>query len=156
MGDIFEVTKKHLQKLAKTKEGQELLKQYDQTIGFEVVGKDQVSEITKKYYYPRYKGPDVIGKERFVVDVKGGTLTFRNGEDVPVPASSLEEMDKYTKILAEKQTYLDLYSGKMRPVDALVPDCEQPTRLNIWPFLPKMPYVAWINQMIKLIVKQNQ
>ncbi len=65
-------------------------------------------------------------------------------------------MDKYTEILVEKQAFLDLYSGKLKPVDALIPDAEKPTELNVWPFLPKFPYVARLNRIFKLIVKQNQ
>ena len=64
-------------------------------------------------------------------------------------------MDKYTKILAEKAAFLDLYSGKIQPVDALIPDAEKSTKLNVWPFLPNFPYVAWLNRILKLIVKQT-
>lgn len=51
---------------------------------------------------------------------------------------------------------IEIYSGKLKLVDALIPDAEKPTELNIWPFLPKFPYVAWLSRIFRLIVKQNQ
>jgi hypothetical protein len=155
-GEIFELTKKFFQRLAETEEGKKLLLRQDQTIGFEVVGKDQVMDITKKYYYLKYSGPDVVGEERFVVDVKGGKVSFSDGEDVPVPSATREDLFKYTKVLAERQIYRDVYSGKVEPVDLLIPEAAQPCRMNIYPFLAKFYMVSWINHIFRMIAQQNR
>ncbi len=155
-GEVFEITRSYFQKLAETAEGKQLLAKHDQTIGFEVVGKEQVAEITKRYYSPRFTGTPVVGEERFVIDVKGGKLSFRQGEDVPVPAANWEEFEQHIKVLAERETYFQLYEGKLRPVDALIPEPEKPTRLNIYPFMSKRSHVRWICNLIKLITQQNR
>ena len=153
---IFELTKIFFQRLTDTEEGKELLSNYDHAIGFEVVGKNQVMDITKRYYHPRYTGPYLIGEERFIVEVISGKPAFRDGEDVPIPPSTSEEADRYTKILAEKQTYLDIYSGKVAPVDALIPEAVTPCKMNIIPFQSAPKYVIWINDIFRMIARSNR
>lgn len=154
--EIFRKTKEYFERLAETAEGKKLLGMYDQTIGFEVAREDQVMEITRKYYFPKYSGPPCVGEERFIIDIKGGKLDFRPGEDVPLPASNRKDFTQYIKLLAVKKTFLDIYEGRLKPLDALIPEAEQPTRLNILPFLPKWAYASWIARLLLLIANQNQ
>ena len=131
---VFEKTKEYFSRLARISEGQRLLAKYDQDIGFEVVG-----------------------GEKFVVSIKGGKLSFRHG-DVAVPASNLEEFKQNMKVIADRETFFELYSGELRMGDALSPDpgSEASVRLNIYPYLPKLGYVTWIGEIIKLIARQNR
>ncbi len=130
--EVFEKTKEYLSRLAGTVEGQAILARHDQDIGFEVT-----------------RG------EKFVVSVKGGKLSFRRG-DVAVPASNIEDFTQNMKVIADKETFFELYSGDLRPIDALIPEGEAAVRLNIYPYLPKLRYVRWITEIIKLIAKQKQ
>lgn len=130
--EVWGKTKEYLSRLAGTATGQKLLTRYDQEIGFEVVG-----------------------GERFVVSVKGGELSFRLGEG-GVPAANLEEFLQNIKLIADSETFFALYNGELRPVDALIPEWEAPVRLNIYPYLPKLPQVSWICDIIKLIARQNK
>ncbi len=130
--EVFEKTKEYLNRLVETAEGQKLLSRHDQEIGFEV-----------------------LGGEEFVVTVKGGNLSYSRGEG-RVPASNLEEFLENIKVIADQQTFFELYDGELRPVDALIPEREEPVRLNIYPYLPKLPQVSWICDIIKLIAQQNQ
>ncbi len=155
-GEVFELTKRYFKKLTESEDGRVLLAKYNQTIGFEVVTESQAPELTKRYYFPRFSEKPLVGEERFVLEIKEGKLNFRQGEDVPVPAANWEEFDQNIKVLAERETFLALYNGKLRPVDALMPEAEQPTKLNILPFLPKWNYASWICRLIKLIARQNQ
>ncbi len=60
------------------------------------------------------------------------------------------------KLIADRATFLEQYHGELRPVDALVPEWEAPVRLNIYPYLPKLPQVSWICDIIKMITQQNK
>lgn len=153
---IFELTKTSFERLSETEAGSTLMKQFDHIIGFEVAAESQLAEITKRYYFPRYSGKLVTPLERFVVEVSKGKPIFRQEEDVPIPASNWDEFNRYIKLLATRATFEELYQGKLRPVDAIIPAAEQPTRLNILPFLPKWSYASWICRMIKLMAEQNQ
>ena len=154
-GEIFELTKKYFERLTKTTEGQEALAKYDQSLGFEVVADGEGAEWSKKYYVSNYT-PKVKPLEIFVVQVKNGKVSFKEGGDVPVPPSNWEELDNNMRVLAEKHTFPDLYNGKIRASDAIIPESEQPTLLNIYPYQCKRNMASWVCSLIKLIAKQNK
>ena len=154
-GEIFELTKKYFERLAQTKEGQERLAKYDQCLGFEVIADGQGSEWSKKYYVTGYTSK-ITPLEIFVVQVKNGKVSFKEDADIPIPPSNFEELDNNERVLAEKHTYFDLYNGKIRASDAIIPEAEEPTLLNIYPYQCKRNMASWVCSLFKLIAKQNK
>ncbi len=153
--EIFDLTKKYFERLAQTKDSQEALAKYDQFLGFEVVADGQGSEWSKKYYVSGYT-PKTAPLELFVVQVKDGKVSFQEDADVPIPPSNWEELDNNMRILAERHTFFDLYQGKIRASDAIIPEAEQPTVLNIYPYQCKRNVASWVCSLFKLIAKQNK
>ncbi len=127
MTSIYEGVSQNVERMKKSEKGKTLLKMLDQTFIF-----------------------NVVDDETFIMDVKKGRVRF--GKDgVTWPPKNWKEWSLVTRLTCERSTLEDIIEGKLKPIDAMVPDPEKPVKLHTSMLLAKRNVSYWVCQFLMLI-----